>query len=132
MNYKQFLIHLKENYSIDHLQKILKGELGFNPKLNPKLSIKQRKYILEKYIPKVIKQLEKENEKAIPLWKNAPIFRLAYVRCKQKKQSISYLFDEALDIVNHLNCDNKNRAIKQRFKEYFKHCQNGDYPNDAI
>jgi len=132
MNYKQFLTHLKEDYSVDHLQKILNGKVGFNPKLTTKLSVTQRKYLFEKYLPKIIKQLERDNEKDILLWQKAPILKLAFVRCQQKKLGIEYLFDEAMNIVNHLNCDNKGQAISQRFKEYYKHTKNGDYNNGTF
>ena len=132
MNYKQFLNHLAEDYSAYHLKQILKGEIGFNPNLKTKLTLTQRKYLFEKYIPKTIIRLEKDIQKEIPLWRKSPIFRLAFVRCQQKRQSVEYLFDEAMDIINHLNCDNQNKALQLRFKEYYRHTKNGDYGNAEL
>ena len=132
MNYKMFLDLLKEDYSNEQLQKFLKRK-HIDWKRYGLMSEKQRLYVKEEYIPKLIKQNNRETHKLAELWAKSALMRLAFVRCNQKKvkltqeNAVYYIAVEAIDIINHLDKDDKGQAIKQRFREYCNHVKKGDY-----
>lgn len=121
MNYKKYLNKLREDTSIEELERYVSGEKQFNQRATTK---EQRKELTDKLIPAFIKQIRTENEKDLKYWHNAPIFRVAYQYCVNKCKPVSDIFDVVIEISDRTNKDDTSVAVKQRLYEYWKRTKN--------
>jgi hypothetical protein len=148
MNYRKLLDRLENETSIEELEKYLSGERKLDRRIG---TIKQKTEILEKIIPRLIKNMRKDNEKITEAWIKSPLLRLGFVRCQQKKNELQeiklddhedlkqykytrnfYFITEAMrEIINQMGQD-KSKITKQRFAEYSHHVKAGHYETDSI
>ena len=121
MNYKKLLDRLENDTCVADLELYLSGKKRFDRRT---VTPEQNEELLTKIIPRFIKEMHNDIENDIKYWRNAPIFRLAYVHCLNNRIDLSKIMDVAIEIVNRINKDNKNIAITQRYKEYYKRTVN--------
>ena len=121
MNYKKYLNKLREDTSIEELEKYIDGTKQFNRRATTKL---QRRNLVKKIIPSFIKKIRTENEKDMKYWHNAPIFRVAYQFCVNNCKPISDIFMVSTEIADRVNKDDRSVAVKQRLLEYYKRTRN--------
>jgi hypothetical protein len=121
MNYKKLLDRLENDTCVADLELYLSGKKRFDRRT---VTPEQNTELLTKIIPRFIKEMHNDIENDIKYWRNAPIFRLAYVHCINNRIDLSKIMDLAIEIVNRINKDNKNIAITQRYKEYYKRTVN--------
>jgi len=121
MNYKKLLDKLEHDTSVSNLALYLSGKRRIDRRT---ATPEQKAELLNKVIPKLIKDMHKEIDTEIKDWYNAPIFRLAYIHCLNNRIDLNNIFNVANEICNRINKDSDNIAITQRFKEYHKRTVN--------
>ena len=121
MNYKKLLDKLENDTSVSELELYLSGKKRIDRRL---ATPEQKIELLNKIIPKLIKDMHKEIDIEIKDWYNAPIFRLSYIHCLNNRIDLNNIFNIASEICNRINKDSDNIAITQRFKEYYKRTVN--------
>ena len=123
MNYKKLLDKLESDTSVADLELYLSGKRRIDRRT---ATLEQKIELLNKIIPKLIKNMRKEIDIEIKDWYNAPIFRLAYIHCLNNHIDLNNIFNVASEICNRINKDSDDIAITQRFKEYYKRTINTD------
>lgn len=149
MNYKKLLEKLEQDTTIVELEMYLSGQRRFDYRT---CTPEQKQKLITIIIPKLIKNIKKENEKLSKLWIKSPLLRLAFTRCKQKKIKLYEIKKDdteitkkykhtsnfynttkkMIEIINQMNKDTQSELIRQRFSEYSKHVEAGDYGTDDI
>ena len=122
MNLKKYLEKLEMDTSLEDLKQYASGA----KQINNSLKKKDRENIKTKVLPKLIKKLERENAKFAREFVKAPILKLAYHHCILHKIDQHQIFDVAKEIVDRINKDDKDVAVKKRFSEYVKRTNNAN------
>ena len=121
MNYKKLLDKLENDTSVADLELYLSGKRRIDRR---PATPEQKVELINKVIPRIIKEMHRDVEVEIKSWYNAPIFRLAYIHCLNNRIELNNIFNVASEICNRINKDSDNIAITQRFKEYYKRTVN--------
>jgi hypothetical protein len=120
MDFKKYKNKLEWDTSIDELNQYLTGEL----QLNNSITKQQKKYLKDFVIPHLIRQAKKENEIFARELLASPLMKLAHHYCYIHQKTVADIFDVASEIINRINKDDKDVAVKQRLTEYCKRTRN--------